>query len=146
MNNRIHDYVTKLCKLYDTTNPFDIAKQKNILIIKENLGTINGYYNMPLRQKQIHLNENLNEFDMRFTCAHELGHALLHPKANTPFLLSSTLLSVDKLEIEANSFAIEMLLTDDELSKLIIEYNDIDTISSITGYSKELLLLKYKLY
>lgn len=146
MNNRIHDYVTKLCKSYDTTNPFDIAKQKNILIIKENLGTINGYYNMPLRQKQIHLNENLNEFDMRFTCAHELGHALLHPKANTPFLLSSTLLSVDKLEIEANSFAIEMLLTDDELSKLIIEYNDIDTISSITGYSKELLLLKYKLY
>lgn len=146
MNNRIHDYVTKLCKLYDTTSPFDIAKQKNILIIKENLGTINGYYNMPLRQKQIHLNENLNEFDMRFTCAHELGHALLHPKANTPFLLSSTLLSVDKLEIEANSFAIEMLLTDDELSKLIIEYNDIDTISSITGYSKELLLLKYKLY
>lgn len=79
-------------------------------------------------------------------CHTELGHALLHPKANTPFLLSSTLLSVDKLEIEANSFAIEMLLTDDELSKLIIEYNDIDTISSITGYSKELLLLKYKLY
>lgn len=146
MNNRIHDYVTKLCKSYDTTNPFDIAKQKNILIIKENLGTINGYYNMPLRQKQIHLNENLNEFDMRFTCAHELGHALLHPKANTPFLLSSTLLSVDKLEIEANSFAIEMLLTDDELSKLIIEYNDIDTISAVTGYSRELLLLKYKLY
>lgn len=146
MNNRIHDYVTKLCKSYDTTNPFNIAKQKNILIIKENLGTINGYYNMPLRQKQIHLNENLNEFDMRFTCAHELGHALLHPKANTPFLLSSTLLSVDKLEIEANSFAIEMLLTDDELSKLIIEYNDIDTISAVTGYSRELLLLKYKLY
>lgn len=146
MNNRIHDYVVQLCKLYSTTNPFDIAKQKNILIIKENLGTIRGYYNMPLRQKQIHLNENLNEFEMRFTCAHELGHALLHPKSNTPFLLSSTRLSVDKLEIEANSFAIEMLLPDDELSKLILEHNDIDTISAITGYSKDLLLLKYKLY
>ena len=97
---------------------------------------------MPLRQKQIHLNENLNEFEMRFTCAHELGHALLHPKANTPFLISSTYLSVNKLEIEANSFAIEMLLSDEDLLALVHEYNNLDTISSVTGYSKELLMLK----
>lgn len=146
MNNRIHSYVVKLCKLYGTTNPFEIAKQKNILILKENLGTINGYYNMPLRQKQIHLNENLNEFEMRFTCAHELGHALLHPKANTPFLISSTCLSVDKLEIEANSFAIEMLLPDEDLVTLIHEHNNLDIISSVTGYPKELLMLKQSIH
>ncbi|MBU5469165.1 ImmA/IrrE family metallo-endopeptidase [Falcatimonas sp. MSJ-15] len=146
MNNRIHNYVVKLCKLYGTTNPFEIAKQKNILILKENLGTINGYYNMPLRQKQIHLNENLNEFEMRFTCAHELGHALLHPKANTPFLISSTYLSVNKLEIEANSFAIEMLLSDEDLVALIHEHNNLDIISSVTGYSKELLMLKQSIH
>ena len=41
-----------------------------------------------------------------FTCAHELGHAVMHPKANTPFLREHTLFSVNKLEIEANRFAV----------------------------------------
>ncbi|MGE7091255.1 ImmA/IrrE family metallo-endopeptidase [Lysinibacillus sp. NPDC048646] len=46
-------------------------------------------------------------------CAHELGHAILHPDENTAFLKKNTLFSTDKIEIEANTFAVELLLPDE---------------------------------
>ena len=46
----------------------------------------------------------------RTVCAHELGHAVLHTHANTPFLRKNTFFSVDKLEIEANTFAALLLI------------------------------------
>lgn len=47
------------------------------------------------------------------TCAHELGHAILHPDENTAFLKKNTLFSTDKIEVEANTFAVELLLPDE---------------------------------
>ena len=67
------------------------------------------------------LNNNLNELDSIFTCAHELGHALLHPNENTQFLMSHTYFSVDKLEMQANQFALELLLAPD-VSEMYSEY------------------------
>lgn len=144
MKDNIHDYVKQLCKQYKTNNPFEIAKAKNILIIKEELGSLDGYYNMPYRQKQIHINCNLSGSRQGFACAHELGHALLHPKSNTAFLKSNTLLSVDKLEIEADTFAIELLVTDD----IIEEYKHCSTeqLSRITGYNEYLLRMRLTNY
>lgn len=108
----------------------------------EDLGAINGYYNKQLRIKQIHINYNLPEHLQALTCSHELGHALLHPNSNTPFLRSSTFFSVDRMEIEANKFAMELLLPDD----ILIEYQEYTTgeLSRITGYSKELIELRFK--
>ena len=63
-------------------------------------------------------NTDLSESEQRFSCAHELGHALLHPDANTPFLTKYTYLSVDKYEIEANKFALKLLIPDE----LLFEY------------------------
>ena len=102
-------------RIYKTRDPFEIARLKHILIIFEDLGTINGYYKKAYRQKQIHINQNLPRHRQRFVCAHELGHAILHPNSNTPFLRGNTFFLVDKLEIEANSFALELLISDEEL-------------------------------
>lgn len=76
------------------------------------------------------------------TCAHELGHSILHQSANTPFLKSFTYLPVDKMEIEANKFAIELLLSDD----MILDFQDytLEQIARFTGYCKELIELKFK--
>ena len=52
---------------------------------------------------------------LRFTCAHELGHSVLHPNANTPFFKAHTLFSVSKMETEANRFMICLTISDDEL-------------------------------
>ena len=51
-------------KKYCTSNPFELADALGILVIKEDLGSIEGYYNKQLRQKQIHINCNLSEKDM----------------------------------------------------------------------------------
>lgn len=136
--------ITYLKKKYETNNPYVIAQGLGIKIIFEDLGTINGYYNKLLRLKQIHINHNLSEHMQKFTCAHELGHALLHPNANTPFLRQNTFLSIDRMETEANKFAVDLLIEDD----VLIEHREYttDQLSRLLGYHKKLIELRLKDY
>lgn len=140
----IKDTILHLTKKYNTSNPFELANALKIAVFYEELGTINGYYNNPLRMKQIHINSSLNEHDTKYTCAHELGHAIMHPNASTPFLRSKTLLSVDKLEIEANTFAVNLLIPDE----IITENRNYTTeqLSRLLGYNQELINLRLKTY
>lgn len=141
----IRKEVIYLKRYYKTENPFEIIRGKNILLLEEELGTIRGYYNMVLRQKQIHINCNLDGHQRQFTAAHELGHAILHPKVNTPFLLDCTGLSVNKLEIEANKFAIEFLVSDNMLYEYMKHQGyTIEQVSRLLGYHKELIELRLK--
>lgn len=136
----IKNIVLGLSKKHKTCNPFEIAKSMNICILYEDLGEIYGYYNNPLRMRQIHINSNLPDHLQTLTCAHELGHALLHPRSNTPFLKKSTFISVDKMEIQANKFAVELLIPD----SIILEHQDytISQFSMMFGYSEELIKLR----
>jgi len=132
----------KIVKKHGTTNPFEIAKRKDIIVLFEDLGNTLGFYNTYKRFKFIHINNRIDETTQRFVCAHELGHALLHPKANTPFLRNKTFFSVDRLEIEANTFAVELLLPDEMIS----EYQDtnlsIQEIAEIYGIPESFARLK----
>ncbi|PFD67315.1 MULTISPECIES: ImmA/IrrE family metallo-endopeptidase [Bacillus cereus group] len=139
---KIKEYVLEIVKKHGTANPFEIAKRKNILVLFEDLGNTLGFYNTYKRFKFIHINNRIDETIQRFVCAHELGHALLHPKANTPFLRNKTLFSIDRLEIEANTFAVELLLPDEMIS----EYQDtnlsIQEVAEIYGIPKSFARLK----
>ncbi|MGX5438930.1 ImmA/IrrE family metallo-endopeptidase [Bacillus thuringiensis] len=139
---KIKDYVMKIVKKHGTTNPFEIAKRKDIIVLFEDLGNTLGFYNTYKRFKFVHINNRIDETTQRFVCAHELGHALLHPKANTPFLRNKTFFSVDRLEIEANTFAVELLLPDEMIS----EYQDtnlsIQEIAEIYGIPESFARLK----
>ena len=140
----VNDTILRLTKKYNTSDPYELADALNISVFYEELGTINGYYNKPLRMKQIHINHNLGEQDAKFTCAHELGHAILHPNASTPFLRSKTFLSVDKLEIEANTFAVNLLIPDCE----IYDNKELTTeqLSRLLGYEEAMIKLRLKSY
>ncbi|MBS6382501.1 MAG: ImmA/IrrE family metallo-endopeptidase [Veillonella dispar] len=72
--------------------------------------------------KSIHLNASIPDDMLPFVCANELGHTILHPNINTPFLRKHTLFSIDKIERQANAFAVELLLPDEFLA----EYSDIN--------------------
>lgn len=105
MKSIINNTVKQLCKKHNTKDPFELAQCLNINIFFHDLHEeINGFYKYERRNKFIAINSNLSSTMQRTVCAHELGHAILHPNANTPFLRKNTLLSVDKLEIEANTF------------------------------------------
>ena len=82
----------------------------------------------------------MEPWEKRFTCAHELGHALLHPNVNTPFLRENTFLSINKLEREANLFAPCLLCPLEKLE----EYREytVSQIASLTGVREELIRLR----
>lgn len=139
----IKDRVITLSKRHKTNDPFKLASLMNIIVVPWDLHEeINGFYRYDKRNKYIFYNNNLCGNDQRFVCAHELGHAILHPRANTPFLRKNTLFSIDKLEVEANTFAVELLLPDEYLQ----EYQDtnlsIYDFSEMFGIPRELCLLK----
>ncbi len=123
----IKEIIGQLVKKYSTDNPFKLADLLGIVIVFEPLGSIHGYYSRSHRTKVIHINENLPYSKQFLTCAHELRHAILHPDENTAFLKKNTLFSTDKIEVEANTFAVELLLPD----KLFLEQ---DNYSCFTIY------------
>ncbi|WFA06292.1 ImmA/IrrE family metallo-endopeptidase [Bacillus sp. HSf4] len=103
--------IKSITEKFQTNNPFKIAKELGIEVVFEDLGKALGYYSRHFRVKIIHINQNANEHSKEFICAHELGHAIFHPDANTPFLKSQTLFSTDRIELEANFFAINLLFS-----------------------------------
>ena len=113
----IKDIAVKLMKRYKTNCPFTLAKELNIIVQYEILGGTMGYFTNDFRIKVIHINQSLTEKERKFTCAHELGHAIMHPNINTPFLKRNTLYSIDKIERQANTFAVEIRLPDELLQK-----------------------------
>ncbi|MEK4410829.1 ImmA/IrrE family metallo-endopeptidase [Bacillus sp. FSL L8-0642] len=138
----IKEYVLKITHKHGTTNPFEIAKRKDIIVLYEDLGNTLGFYNTYKRFKFIHINNQIDETIQRFVCAHELGHAVLHPKANTPFLRNQTFFSVDRLEIEANTFAVELLLTDEMVSAYEDTCLSIQEVAEIHGVPSGFARLK----
>ncbi len=138
----IKKVVAQLVEKYDTRDPFKLADLLGVVVIFEPLGSIYGYYSRSHRTKVIHINENLSSKKQLLTAAHELGHVVQHPEANTVFLKKNTLFSTDKLEIEANTFAVELLLPD-ELFNIgdCSGFTIYDAIEE-KGVPKELLSLK----
>ncbi|WP_274652560.1 ImmA/IrrE family metallo-endopeptidase [Paenibacillus humicola] len=134
----IHRIVSQLTRRHGSNNPFIIAAQRNILVLFEPLGGIMGYFNTYKRIPMIHINNRLSEMDQRFTCSHELGHAILHPKLNTPFLRRHTLVSIDRIEREANEFAAELMIPDE----LLLDGRSLVDIAKENGVPWEIALLK----
>lgn len=136
--NWIQQVVTKLVTKYKTTDPFELSSSMNIHLVPWDLHEeINGFYKYDRRNKYIFYNNNLSEELQRFVCAHELGHAVLHPRSNTPFLKTNTLFSVEKIEVEANTFAVELLLPNDFINDFKDTSLSIYEITKMFGIPKE---------
>lgn len=121
---------------YETRDPFELAALLGIVVLHEKLGDIFGYYNQFCRVKFLHINNSLNERLELFTTAHELGHAILHADLNTPFLKRNTIYSIDKLEQQANRFAVDLLFEDAELLPFLIR--SVTDAAAYMGVSLEL--------
>lgn len=138
----IKKVVRQIIKKHKSNDPFQIAKEKNIIVLFEELGSTLGFYSSYKRIKFIHINNQLEEMIQRFVCAHELGHAVLHPRSNTPFLRANTLFSVEKLELEANTFAVELLLPDDVIDQYQGTGLTIYDVAEIYSVPRQLVYLK----
>lgn len=138
----VREIVESIVQKYDTRSPYELADLMGIQIVKCELGTIRGYYFKKFRLKLILLNYNLEYDEERFVLAHEIGHSVMHPDTNTNFWERYTFLSTQRLEIEANKFAIELLIP----NEVILENWRYTTsqLARLTGYSEELIKLRLK--
>lgn len=132
--------VEKLMRKYNTNDPFKLAESLNIIVKYDDLGNTWGYFITYKRIKIIHINNNLEEWLQRYTCAHELGHSILHKGVPTPFLKKHTLFSIDKIERQANTFAVELLLPDNVIAQY--EGYTVHNIADIVGIPNGLEVLK----
>lgn len=143
------DYVDGIVKKHKTRSPYELINSMNIALHRDDLGSVLGYYYMAYRTKHIVLNSILipQSPDDRYVLAHEIGHSVMHPNANTPFLKANTYLSVDKMEMQANCFSMEYLISDDDLHDFWVERQySAEMLSRFWGYREELIELRLKSY
>lgn len=97
-------------KKYNTRNPFELADYLGVEVQTGQLGESSGFYMFLKNHKCVFLNEDLEEHERTLVMAHELAHSIMHRKEN---LRNRTLLLTSKIEIEANTFAAELLIPDE---------------------------------
>ena len=131
-----------LVRKYNTRNPFEIISNLNAIVVFYPLHGVKGFYQYFQRNNIIYIDETLDDTENSFVCAHELGHMLLHKKANAIFMDSHTQLNTTKYEIEADRFAVDLLIPDET----ILENGQMTTeqLGRMLGYSKDLIELRLK--
>ena len=136
----IKRFANDIANIHDTRNPFHIAAENDIHILYEELGKNLGYFSNLLRIKTIRINNHADPFLQPFICAHELGHALLHPHAGTHAFNRNSFIANCKMEKEANQFAVELLFPDE----LIAGHPEIDiyNLARTFGIPYQLVYLK----
>ena len=114
----IKSIVSKLIRIYKTNNVYEICSQLNIKIYKSHLKSIKGYFLNISESMSIVIDYNLNEHEERCVIAHELGHVMLHKHSNICYLKNYTYSNTNKLENQANKFAAELMVSDNDLLEI----------------------------
>lgn len=140
MKKDIKHLVSYYVKKFNTRNPFEIARCLNIELAIGPLGSRCGCYMFLKNHRCIFLNEDLEESEMMLVMAHELAHAILHRKENCYFIRNKTLLLNSKNEIEANTFAAELLIPD----SIILENPGMtkNQLARLAGYNEKIMEFK----
>lgn len=138
----IKKIVNSLVKKHKTRNPFEIIKGMNVILVPVPLEGVRGFYQYFQRNNIIYIDDSLPEHEQILVCAHELGHMLLHKKANALFMDTYTGFNTTKYEKEADLFAMELLVPD----QVFLEYQEFttDQIARALGYDEELIKLRLK--
>lgn len=132
----------KIARMFKSRDPFEIVRGLNVILVHYPLDGVRGFYQYFQRNNIIYLDERLSDSEQRFVLAHELGHMFLHKKANAIFMDTRTQLNGAKYELEANRFAINLLIPDSDID----EHLGFTTtqLSRLLGYNKNLIELRLK--
>lgn len=138
----IKSIVNRLVRFYKSRDPFEIIKGMNIILVFYPLEGVRGFYQYFQRNNIIYIDERLSEMEKKFVLAHELGHMILHKTSNAIFMDTRTHFNTSKYEMEANLFAIHLLVSDD----ILAECRDctLEQISRTLGYHQRLIELRIK--
>lgn len=141
--------VRKIVNKYNTTDPEQLCDDLGINLMKESFGTepdsIKGMMVVCNRIKNIMVNCDLPEVIILFLIAHELGHAVLHPRHSTQFTDFGLFDDTGGTEREAHLFAAELLLHDSEALYEEMKNTDLTLFQLAAAHNVPYELLAYKL-
>ena len=143
--------VERLKRKFHETDPFLLCDAMGIILLYEPMGTYpgacKGFFLAQSRKRSITVNSDLPEAIQRIIVTHELGHAVLHAKAvgvkafHDFELFDSTSL----MEYEANIFAAEFLMDDDDVLEKLNDDISFFGAASLLRVPPELLDFKFRL-
>ena len=145
MDERILQIPEKLIKRFGTRDPFEIAHMLGYSVKFINTKKQKGFCKILLNNFFIFINENMSPQMQRMTCAHELGHLLLHRDVlkRELFLAEMEIFDItDQKELEANEFAASLLIDDEELLQLLREEYDVVAAASMLDVNVNMLMVK----
>ena len=143
--NYIYDSVQSKIKKSRTRNPFTIAEDNGIMLIFDsNLNKMKGMYTIIKRNRIIIINDNMPERMQQIVCAHELGHDALHRQFAKDGGLREFMLydMKNRPEYEANMYAADLLLDDEEVMELAKDGYDMQQVAGILNTDINLIGLK----
>lgn len=86
------------CQETQNKKSFEIIKGLNVILVPVPLEGVRGFYQYFQRNNIIYIDDSLPEHEQILVCAHELGHMLLHKKANALFMDTYTGFNTTKYE------------------------------------------------
>lgn len=136
----------RLFRKYKTRDPFAVAEEVGVQVLfEEGFKEQKGAFKVILKTPFIFLNPHLSEHMQRIVCAHELGHALLHRELGTqkqPLMEFEVMDIVNDAEMEANVFAAELMLDEEEIIDCIEQGWNMVSIARKMNTNVNLLSLK----
>ena len=130
----------ELMEKYHTNDPFEIAEQQGVYTQVGPLGKIFGCCLTIAGERFIYINSDLDTPTQRMVAAHELGHAVMHREDYFFFNWIPDTLYRNRAEIEAHTFAVELLVPD----SVVLEHPGftLNQLSALTGYAENFLKFK----
>ena len=125
-----------------TRDPFYIIKARHMEIHRGNFNDLLGFFITMHKIPYIGINTEVDKSTQRIVAAHELGHALMHcNEQSRKHSFQDTMLyslNADKMEQDANTFAGELLLDDDDILEPCGYYAYQDTMREMKRVTKTL--------
>lgn len=146
----IINVVGRLDKKYGEKDPVALCSLLGIKLNMFPMGTardaVKGFFLIDRRVKVVTVNSDLPRVIQRIITAHEIGHARLHAGSGIRAFHEAGLFDESSLlEREANLFAAEYLLPDDEVLETLSGDNTFFTAAASLNVPPELLDFKFRL-
>ena len=135
----------QLKKKYATNDPFNILKELGVHVqYNYDFKHLKAFYYIMLGIPYVVINGALEEAERRTVAAHELGHHIFHRQLakTSPFREIGFYDMKSTPEYEANLFASELLIDEEDLIMLLKEESDYFKICSVLEVCPELMAFK----
>ena len=123
-----------LLRKYHTRDPFKLADELDITILYQDMEKQKGMYFQLMKNRFVTLNSNLDEVMQAIVLAHEIGHDRIHGTdlKNGQYTFQEFNLfdlQTNRAEYEANLFASQILLDDEEILDYFNQGFDIQQVA-----------------